>query len=374
GLQKDPVNQKRLDEEDKRIAIVKADHAKVVEKAQELYRYELLVPEVLPDGEPLARTGFRRKYGDAMRELLNRLTGGRPAIPEDVRAMEDRIKDEEAARKEYEKNPGAGLPKPPTETGPPLNAAGVLTKAGVLQDPRARADINAAQRVYLYVQEYFEPKAGDQRVASLMFESSMWDVDTTEPPTPEDVWEAQLKYWIQKDVVDAIVALNTEAAARVRQAGEDPWIGNMPVKELIAIRLSDSFVIKSEEKAFSKPPGEYTAASPPGTPATVFTHSASSESFEVLQFTVKLVMDERDIPLLIERLCNHRFHTLLRVAYKAIPANRSMTGKIYGSEPAVNVVMDFETLLLGEVFRRWMPAKVIEDAGIKCRPQDVCWK
>ena len=376
GLQKDPANPKALDEEEKRIAIVKADHDKVVERAKELYRYELLVPDVLPDGAPQDRITFRRKYGDAMRELMSQLTGGHPASPDDYRTMEHQIKDEEAARIEFEKNPNSGLPKPPTETGPELNAAGVLTRAGVVKLPnaKARADINAAQRVYLYFQEPFEPKPGDTRVSSLVFEASMRDLDTTEPPTPEDIWQAQLGYWIQKDVVDAIVALNTASAERVRQAGEDPWIGNMPVKEIIGIRLSDSFVGKAEDTAGSPPPGDFKAPVPLGAPTMVFTHSSSSESFEVLQFSVKLVMDEREISSLVERLCNGRFHTPLRVAFKALPANRTMTGKVYGSGPAVNVVMDFETTLLGEVFRRWMPPSVIAGATIKCRPQDGCAK
>lgn len=378
GLQKDPANQKLLDEEERRIAIVKADHAKVMERAKQLYGYQLLVPDVLPDGSPEDRVAFRRKYSDAMRELLNQLTGGHPASAEDVRAAEDRIKDEEAARIEFERNPNSGLPKPPTATGPELNAAGVLTTAGVLSltNAKARADINAAQRIYLYLQEPFEAKAGsgDPRVSSLVFEASMKDVDTTEPPTPEDVWQAQLGYWIQKDVVDAIVAMNNANAERVRQSGEDPWVGNMPVKELIGIRLADAFVTKSDEVSYAPPPGDYKAPVPLGSPAMVFTHSASSESFEVVQFSVKMVMDEREVSTFLERLCSGRFHTSLRVAFKALPANRTMTGKIYGSGPAVNVVMDFETVLLGEVFRRWMPASVITDAAIKCRPQDECAK
>lgn len=376
GFQKDPANQKALDEEEKRIAIVKADHDKVIERAAELYRYDLLIPNVLPQGSPQDRIAFRRKYAEAMREFHNQLAGGQPASPEDVRAMEDRIRDEEAARLELERNPNSGLPKPPMDTGPEHDTAGVLTRAGVLSltNAKARADINAAQRIYLYIQEPFEAKPGDTRVVSLAWEPGMADVDTTEPPPVEEVWHAQLGYWIQKDVVDAIAALNNANAERVRAAGEDPWVGNMPVKEIIGIRLARSFVTKEEDSAYAPAPGDFKAPIPLGAPTMVFTHSASSESFEVVQFSVKLVMDERAIPLLLERLCNGRFHTPLRVAFKALPANRAMTGKIYGSGPVVNVVMDFETVLLGEVFRRWMPPEIIAAGGIKCRPQDECAK
>ena len=71
-------------------------------------------------------------------------------------------------------------------------------------------------------------------------------------------------------------------------------------------------------------------------------------------------MDQRDIPRLINELTADSFHTLLRVAYQAVPVNRDMVGKIYGSEPAVIVVMDFETVMLGEVFRPLMPPVVCE--------------
>ena len=92
----------------------------------------------------------------------------------------------------------------------------------------------------------------------------------------------------------------------------------------------------------------------------VFTGTTSNATFDVLQFSLKLVMDQRDIPHLIEKLTTNTFHTLLRVAYHAVPVNRDMVGKIYGPEPAVVVVMDFETVMLGEVFRPLMPRVVCE--------------
>ena len=85
-----------------------------------------------------------------------------------------------------------------------------------------------------------------------------------------------------------------------------------------------------------------------------------------MQFSVKLIMDQRDIPRLIDRLSKNSFHTPLRVAYRAVAPNRKMVGKIYGAEPTVNVVIDFETIMLGEVFRRLMPDEVCEYYEIRC--------
>jgi hypothetical protein len=77
-------------------------------------------------------------------------------------------------------------------------------------------------------------------------------------------------------------------------------------------------------------------------------------------------MDQRDIPRLVNRICKNRFHTLLRIAYEAVPPNRRMRGKIYGAEPTVNVVMDFETIMLGKVFRGLIPPEVCEFYEIDC--------
>ena len=48
------------------------------------------------------------------------------------------------------------------------------------------------------------------------------------------------------------------------------------------------------------------------------------------------------------------------------PLNKSLTGKVYGSEPTVNVVMDFESVLLGDVFRPLMPKAVCDKYEVKC--------
>jgi len=197
-------------------------------------------------------------------------------------------------------------------------------------------------------------------------------VDTVDPPFFADVWTAQLGYWLQREVVDAITTMNEAAAEQAREAGKHPWVGIMPVKEVISVRLSDGFVPPQGEFYMGNAPGGFEPALPPGSPAAVFTQRGSGPSYEVVQFTVKLVMDERDILSFVEALCNNRFHTPLRVAYEAVPPNREFRGKIYGSEPAVNVVMDFETVLLGQLFRRLMPQYTREAFGVECREIDEC--
>jgi len=365
-----PVNQRIIDAENQRIEAIQQDRAKVLDRAKQLYRYEPLVPDVFPDAPPIKRLEFRAKYAEAMRDLMDSLHWGGPSTAADVEMMKDKIENEKAAQRQFGTDPiavaGSGVPGAVgTHT-----LADVLTPLGVKNDPVARASIAAAQKIYCYAVNFFEDKP-PERVASLEFWPTMKDTGTVEAPDTDDVWRTQISYWIQKDVVDAIVSVNDEAAKAAAQAKEDQWVGIMPVKDIISIRVSDYVPPTGDLYAVSPPVG-YTAAIPPGTAESVFTGTASGDSFEVVQFTVKLIMDQRDIPLLVERLCNNSFRTLLRVSYKSVPVNKGMTGKVYGAEPTVLVVLDFESVMLGDVFRPLMPAEVCEKYDwIKCPQREA---
>lgn len=356
-----PVNPSFIAAEEHRIKTIQEDHAKVLERAKQLYRYEPLVAGLFPKAAAEKRIEFRTKYGEAMRELLDSLHWGGPPTPADIEAMKDKIDNEKAAQK------FGGEPTAPASAAAVgmHTQAEVLTKIGAKNDQTARAAIAAAQKIYCYAVNFFEDKPPD-RVASLEFWSSMKDSGTVEAPETDDVWRAQISYWIQKDVVEAIAAVNEEAGEAAKQAREDQWVGIMPVKEVISIRVSDYVPPQSSLFLPAQPVG-YGAALPPGSAESVFTGTASGNSYEVVQFTVKLIMDQRDIPLLVERLCNDSFLTLLRVSYKSVPVNKAMTGKVYGAEPTVMVVLEFESVMLSEVFRPLMPKEVCDKYDwIKC--------
>jgi hypothetical protein len=392
SIQSAVLNEKAFEAEQNRIDQIKADFSKVLSRARELYGYVPLlaegedqdsfvksclsdpavqrdVPEEdargdaclkkwqekvgLPESTPLQRIEFRNKYTEAMDRLYSQLRcGGLPSANE-VGAMKTRRENELAE----------GRPTPP---GDPRTIAGVLTSTGLYDDPASRAAIAKALSFLCYCVPFNEEKPPDI-FPSLSFVAEMKQTGTVTAPEPFDVWRAQVEYWIQKDVVDAIVAVNEAAGQAARTAGQDPWVGTMSVKEVTSIRFGTPFYVPPEGGlVMVAKPEDYTAAVPPGTGESVFTGSRSGPQFEVVQFTLKLVMDQRDIPLLVEKMCNNRFHTLVRTAYKVVPPNRELKGKIYGAEPAVRVVLDFETAMLGEVFRPLMPAQVCEFYQIQC--------
>lgn len=358
-LQQKPVNESILEATRQRIEQVVADRNAVVNKAKDLSRYELLVPEAFPDGPPEARLKFKRAYLDEMDKLFEMLRAGRPAGETEFSLMKDKIEEEAVRRQKL------GTPPSDDELGPETTPSGFLTKAGARKDPVARAQLAAAQRIYCYGVAFKDSKPPELE-PSLFVETGLRDPGMAQAPDAASTWRAQVGYWIQKDVVEAIVALNEEAATAARDKNLDRWVGIMPVKEVVSIRLSKGYVKPSEDKFTGGAPGGNNAAIPPAAPKTAFTKSASSESFEVVQFTVKLVMDQRDVLRFVEKLCNGRAHVPLRIAYKAIEPSRGLKGKVYGSEPAVSVVMDFETIMIGDQFRPWIPTKVCEDDGIPC--------
>ena len=239
----------------------------------------------------------------------------------------------------------------------------------------ARANMAVAQRIQCYAEHWTRAKP-PRLVGSLEFDQAMVDVGAVDAPPLADCWRAQVGYWIQRDVVNAIAAVNAEASAAA--APEDRWVTSMPVKELISVRTSFGYVLPDAGSFAGNEAGGYTEALPTGTAETAFTQSESNEWYDVMQFTVKLVMDQRDLIRFVDELCDGRFHTLLRLSYAAVPVNRDMVGKIYGSEPAVNVVMDFETIMLAEIFRNEenprMPADACEllvDAGTGATCPDI---
>ncbi len=367
SLQSQPVNLAQIEAARQRIELLLEDRAQVRRTArEEFYGFKPLVDGVLPNGDALKRNEFKRTYGAKMQSLLESLEYGAPPTRAEIAVWQERIESEEAERRESGTGLEGGLSEPSSvPEGPPLTLAGVLTPAGAVEDAAARASMNAAQKIYCYARRFDEYRPPDM-VPSLEFWSEMEDTGTADAPDLWDIWHAQIGYWIQEDVVEAIVALNSEAAEEARKKEQHAWVGILPVKEVISVRISDSFVPRDGEEIFGPAPGGYDAALPPGTPETVFTHSGQSATYDVVQFTVKLVMDQRSIPLLIDLLSKDSFHTLLRVSYQAIPPNRRMVGKIYGSGPVVNVVMDFETVLLGDVFRRLLPRSVCEFHEIPC--------
>ncbi len=357
NLQSRPVGAAMIEAQQARIDEIKRDSELALNTAKELYGYQPLVEGILPDGDNERRIQFRTSYAAAMQALFASLRSGEPPTPVDVEAMAQR-REMEVFRETQLGLDSDSAPAARDATGPIYTAAGVLTKAGALDSAEARASIVKALGIYCYANPLdVKPPAGP----SLQLHSAMRDSAQVVTPALADVWWAQIQYWLQKDVVEAVNSVNDEAAEQAKQRGEDRWVGIMPVKEVVAVRIYDAYIIEDDEIYAGSSGGGYAAPVPCGTANTAFTKSTSSSSYDVLQFSLRLIMDQRDVLRFVDRLTKDKFHTLLRMSYDAVPANRSMIGKIYGSEPTVNVVMDFETILIPSVFLPLVPEEVCDE-------------
>ena len=191
-------------------------------------------------------------------------------------------------------------------------------------------------------------------------------------PGVMDMWDAQVSLWVQQSVVDALVRVNDRVAEEIRQAGQTAWVGRMPLKELISIRTVYYYVTDASEPRDPAEPGGSGPALPPESADEVFTHTVSNDLYDVVQFTVKMVVDAREVPTIVSEICKDNFHTLLRIAFEDVSTNPQlwlMSDKIYGSDPTVQVVMDFETVFFGELYRLLMPDEIRDALGLPEREE-----
>ena len=360
-----PVNLRAIKAQEDRIAEVQADYRAVLDRAKRLYRTPLLVPDALPAGDFEKMREFRTKYRQRMKDLLTEMHAGMPASASDIQLMEDTIDQEKQEHELYT----AGTDEEEDTGGSPKTPAGVLTKAGAIEDAAARAHIAAARQIYCYAQPFVD-NPNPNYVAAEDFNPDFYLQDIDVPPEPFMVFWAQLGLWVHEDIFRALRTVNEQAADQLRQAEQAPWVANLPVKDIISIRISRSFIMADADPALGYPAGGRDAALPPDSPAMVFTQTATEPgSYYVLQYSVKLVMDQRDLPTLIKELTANTFHVVQRVVYRVEPFNRTMHGRIYGAEPVVNVVIDGEVVLLDEVIRPLMPPSVLEEYSLE--PWDV---
>ncbi len=356
SLRSNPVNQRWIDQEEKRIDEHKKNYKAVVARAQELYPYKPFLADVFPSGASSLRNDFRRQYRSWMDALMAKLKSGQPPTSREIMYVEEEVAQEQA-QLDYIAN---------ADNEPDITQAGVLTASGAARSAAARAAITKAHKIYCYA------TALDDQIPSLHFHPGMADPEALDYASPTDCWFAQVHLWIQTDVVDAIARVNNATADRLIALDVNPWVGVLPIKEIISLRVSEEYIVEGGKfhikGSSSGKTGDRSVAYPPEHPDETMSGSYTDPDarFQVLYFTLKVVMDQRQLPRLIQEICNNRFHSPLRVSYEAVKPNPLMTGRIYGSDPVVYVVMDFETHMLGKIFSFLMP----EDVYFKYYPEE----
>jgi hypothetical protein len=361
-----PVNDEFIKAEQKRIERITAQHEAVLAWAQERNRAEPLVPEVFPDPSPDQKLAFREAYAARLNELLVLLHAGTVASAQDEADAAEQIREEQNLESRFSMNLGptdaTGEGAEQEQERPTAYPSGLLTDYGARRKAVARANIAKAHRVRCYAD-----------LRSLEVFSKIENPGQGQYyPDVLDMWEAQVSLWIQEGVISSLARVNDQAVRALEEKGESAWVGVMPIKALISIRTSPYI---KEDYAPQKRPDifDWNAVVPPEAADSVFTHSVSNELFEVVQFTINIVADARAIPAIIDEICQDNFHTLLQIVYDDTskdPRTWAMDGQIYGSDPTIKVVMDFETFFFGDIYRDWMPDWFREDLGLPEREEE----
>lgn len=188
----------------------------------------------------------------------------------------------------------------------------------------------------------------------------------------QDMWAAQVLLWIQQDVIKALAAANRRAVAQLAEVNkplpEDARlpadVATMAVKHVQGIQLTlpEVYEASGAMGAAGGAGGAQPFAAPGAAPAggvglgaLTITGRSSNELYDVVPFAVTLVIDQRDLLLVIDEIAQANFFTLLNQNYQMLPPDEERgDGYLYGHEPVVTVALEFEAYFFRDVYHwRW---------------------
>lgn len=371
-LQSDPKNEDVIAAEKLKGEKFQKEYEEVLKEAYRINKRTPLIESAFPKPDSEARRfEFQIAYAQAVAKLPQRMVGG--DIPNESDVEDERINIAEEQKLEAEKQEGGAKEQSITERlgnqppvapatpgvsiggpagggrfgarggmGMPMMAPGA-TNLNVPQgdpkyDPTFRAIVTRAKSIRVYV-------------SPLSFSLSPI-LETTVAPKPDEMWYAQMGLWIQEDIVNAIAALNNDAARKV--ASGDVYVEHMPVKRLEKVRLL-GYVKKDALIPF---PATDTSQQPELRPT--FTDRVGDDQIDVVRFTVIAVVDQRDLLRFIDAICRTNFYHCTHVEYIAAPPE---PGYLYGTAPVIRATVDFEGYFARKAYVDLMPPEVLTQLG-----------
>ncbi len=368
------VQPRSIDAEKDRIRQARDQHKQVLAHFAERNVRKPLLENLLPDpgkgtqGKQL-RYDFRSKYQDAMNGLLLRLNAGQPPNKQELENTADYLRKKAMEEQEFGtgdgKSPKGGEGRPgPGSSGPgagdsaamPERKGPASTQAywAALKD-KAQDDatmltcIDKARNISCY--------ANLRPGGSFDLHPMFLDADEAAPGMAE-IWDAQLLYWIESDMVELLANVNERASARL----EKPWVGLLPIKDIRSIRVS-GYIQETEGPSATSlraQPGDR----PPEHPDAVFTHIAGENLYDVINVRLRMIIDVRALPVILHELAHDKYQVVLNVGYEEVRPDLSFRGKIYGPQPVVLATIDLQTYLFYKAYVPLMPEVIREQLGI----------
>jgi len=346
---------------------VHAEAEKLGQKAMEMNKRDPLVANALIIGREPFMSSFKQEYYAGLDELRKAM--GSTTVPTED---EIRLRVDEVWKNDYE---------------PLIKKVGDVAQneQQVREEFETRKkDIPKMMRMERAVQHvmYVNPeKPGttpgttNGMTTSLDYHPGIPAMDVKDLPNVIDIWQAQLGYWIQQDVVSAIIESN-KGAKNVEDA---------IVKRLIRADIKKEYMTKTGPLAIAMAvnasnipapqPGqaEEAATGPQRFFGYTVTGRVCNPQYDVMHFTVTVDADAQRFETFVNNLTHGKFITVIRLNVRGVDRELiQQRGYYYGKNPVVRTEIKCEAIF----FRSWtadpqhplMPANVQKLLGIKQTP------
>ena len=158
------------------------------------------------------------------------------------------------------------------------------------------------------------------------------------------IWEAQLNYWITRDITEAIQKTNEDRAGSLPE-GKELSVLNAAVKELVKIEIDERPVKGEAVTETKRPRGRAKKAKAKEAPDTArLTQRASSEQYDIFQYSFTVIMPISSLNALQRNLMKRNYHAILSVRAEQMP--KAPVDRYYGTDPVMRVTITGELLLL----------------------------
>lgn len=400
SLTSNPQNDATIDAEKERAKRFEAQYNETLNLAASINERKPLLEGVFPNPPPNQISlafRFQELYKDQIYKLPRIMDAGGPPSPQETLEEQERINEElrikeEQKRDEVRELPTANpvMPVPPTTgfppgVGPPgggyppgvgyppgggyppgmgnqrpggtttIQVAGANTTVNVTPEAAYRAAIRKAHTVRVYAD--ISPERNP------FYISSIWSTETA--PTARDMWYAQVGLWVQQDIANAIRKFNDAKAAQLPEDQQN--VGGLPIKRLAGVRVygyvkSDGQMVPLETGGSGM--AAHAASFDPRELPTSFTGRKSTNEFDVVRFSLTVVVDQRELLGFVDQMCRENFYQLISVHYDAGPPTGQEEQYYYGPAPVVVATLHFEGFLARKVYGPMMPAAVRQELGI----------
>ncbi|HEY1685865.1 MAG TPA: hypothetical protein VGG19_13960 [Tepidisphaeraceae bacterium] len=335
-------NQQLIDQA-KAIPDAFANQAKAIAaEAEKINKHEPLVQGALPYPQSsIDAFNFREAYKRIMNptsgELLAKMRAGHPPTPDEITQLENDL---------YQKSYVPQLIFPPNAPAgtPALNAEQIQT---AFEADKLTFPLRATQHVATTCMIYVDPTALSVSPAPTLAITNT--SGSSNAPSPEEMWYAQLGVWIQDDVANAIIRTN----------GSFKSVIEAPAKRLIKVLVDQRPYIVPASYQPGPPTDTNDQTQVPKDISVSPTGRECNSMYDVVHFDIVINVEATKIPMFLDELNDGQFITILKCDVKTVDAGMDKTlGYIYGTQSVAQLHLVCEEVFLRDWCRKLMPKEV----------------